>query len=216
MCGTFNSQRIHSEVSGWSFGLPSTVSVSASTAPPSANSVVFMNSFLPRLLRLTTVLLAYTVVFVARSSAQSRPYLLEPTTPSPSMRLTWQTEPGVRYDLWQSTDLFSWSQVLGYPATAAGLSEEYVFNLGPRGFFRIVPIDEQPPIVTEQYPADSGFAVGKFADLAVRLADPSGIDPASIRLTVGSVGPLAVGAPGLAFSRHPHLRLRRFTTWRVG
>jgi hypothetical protein len=33
----------------------------------------------------------------ASLSAQNVPFLLEKTTPDPSMRLLWQTEPGVRY-----------------------------------------------------------------------------------------------------------------------
>lgn len=67
----------------------------------------------------------------ARLPAQSVPFLIEPTAPAPSMRLIWQTEPGVRYDLFQSTDLLSWTHVPGYPAAAVGLSKEYSFNLGP-------------------------------------------------------------------------------------
>ena len=116
------------------------------------------------------------------------------------MRLLWQTEPGVRYDLWQSPDLSSWSQVPGFPSAAAGLAQEYSFTAGPRGFFRIVPIDEQPPVVTAQFPATDGFAISRFADFAIRLTDASGIDPASIRLTVGAIGPLALGASGLAYA----------------
>ncbi len=156
-----------------------------------------MKPISPLLRRLVAVAL---MTVATRLPAQSVPFLIEPTAPAPSMRLIWQTEPGVRYDLFQSTDLLSWTHVPGYPAAAVGLSKEYSFNLGPRGFFRIVPIDEQPPVVVEQFPAVDGFAVGRFADFSIRLADPSGIDPASIRLTVGANAPLAVGAPGLSFS----------------
>ena len=144
--------------------------------------------------------LAIFLALVAASVAQSVPFLLERTTPAPTMRLLWQTEPGVRYDLWQSPDLSSWTQVPGFPAAAAGLAQEYSFTAGARGFFRIVPIDEQPPVVTAQFPAVDGFAISRFADFAIRLTDASGIDPASIWLTVGTIGPLALGAPGLAFA----------------
>jgi len=116
------------------------------------------------------------------------------------MRLLWQATPGVRYDLWQSQDLSLWTHVPGFPAAASGLAQEYSFTAGQRGFFRIVPIDEQPPTIAGQFPADDAFAVGRLADLAIRLEDPSGINPASIRLTVGTIGPLALGAPGLAFA----------------
>ncbi len=159
-----------------------------------------MNSHLPRTLRALALLVASSVFLAAPASAQSVPYLFEPTAPAPSMRLSWQTEPGHRYDLWQSTDLQLWTHVPGYPATASGLSLQHPFNIGPRGFFRIVPIDDQPPAVADQFPADAGFAVGRFADLVVRLTDTTGIAPASIRLTVGGSGPLALGAPGLTFT----------------
>ena len=54
--------------------------------------------------------------------------------------------------------------------------------------------------MVSQYPAVDGFAVGRFADLNIRLTDATGIDPASIRLTVGTSEPLASGAPGLTIS----------------
>ena len=139
-----------------------------------------MISSIFRTLRRPVWLLAAALLdFGATLPAQSVPFLFEQVSPAPSMRLIWQTEPGVRYDLWQSTDLFSWTHVPGYPAAAAGLSLQYPFNIGPRGFFRILPIDEQPPVVAAQFPSVDGFAVGRFADLSVRLEDPSGIDPAS-------------------------------------
>jgi formylglycine-generating enzyme required for sulfatase activity len=155
---------------------------------------------LPSAQRLAALCLVALLALLPRLPAQSVPYLFEPTAPAPSMRLSWQTEPGHRYDLFQSTDLQLWTHVPGFPATASGLSLQHPFNIGPRGFFRIVPIDDQPPAIAEQFPADAGFAVSRFADIAVRLTDATGIDPASIRLTVGGSGPLALGAPGLTFA----------------
>jgi hypothetical protein len=156
-----------------------------------------MNALSPTWTRLAVVAL---LLLAPHLPAQSVPYLFEPAPPAPSMRLSWQTEPGHRYDLWQSTDLQLWTHVPGYPATASGLSLQHPFNIGPRGFFRIVPIDDQPPAVADQFPADAGFAVGRFADVVVRITDATGIAPASIRLTVGGSGPLALGAPGLTFN----------------
>jgi hypothetical protein len=66
--------------------------------------------------------------------------------------------------------------------------------------FSIQPIDEQAPTIVSQYPAVDGFAVGRFADLSLVLADATGIDPASVRLTVGASGQMASGAPGLTIS----------------
>jgi hypothetical protein len=98
-------------------------------------------------------------VVASGAFAQTTPWLLEHTEPAPAMHLLWQTEPGVRYDLWTSDDLSTWTRPLGYPAVAAGLSKEFVFTPGDRGFFRFFPIDEQPPVITDQFPADDGFAV---------------------------------------------------------
>ncbi|MCU0782102.1 MAG: hypothetical protein MUF04_13525 [Akkermansiaceae bacterium] len=88
----------------------------------------------------------------------------------------------------------------GYPKLADGLSMEHSFSQQQKEFFRVEPIDEQAPVVVSQYPAVDAFAVGRFADLSIVLADASGIDPASIRLTVGGVGPLAQGGAGLTIT----------------
>jgi len=136
----------------------------------------------------------------ASTIGQSLPYLFESAGGAPPNKIVWQTEPGVRYDLLKSDDLSGWSRVTGYPAVADGVAMEHAFTPGPKGFFKIVPIDDQPPVVVALYPAVDGFAVGRFADLSIELADATGIDPASIRLTVGATGPLAPGAPGLTIS----------------
>ena len=138
---------------------------------------------------------------VPAAIGQSLPYLFESAAGSgPPTKIVWQTEPGVRYDLWQSDDLSGWSQVTGYPATATGLAMEHAFTPGPQGFFKIVPIDEQSPGVGTSYPGDGAFGVGRFAKISISLADATGIDPASIRLTVGTRGTYSVGAPELSYS----------------
>ena len=121
------------------------------------------------------------------------------TTPG-ARKFYFETIPGHRYKLWRSLDLLEWVPVAGYPQTAAGLSIEHTFAQGLKEFFRVEPIDDQAPVVESQYPAVNGFAVGRFADLSIGLTDATGIDPASIRLTVGASGQLAQGAPGLTIS----------------
>lgn len=114
--------------------------------------------------------------------AQDLPYLLTPSSGEPS-QLSWATEPGRRYDLWESTDLDAWKRVEGFPKAAAGLSLAHAFTSAVEGrrFFRFTEIDEQPPVIMAQYPAVDGFAVGRFADLAIELEDATGIDPTSLR-----------------------------------
>jgi len=152
------------------------------------------------------VLALFTSVLAFASSAFSLepppPWLIESTTPQPSMRLVWQTEPGVRYDLWTSTNLTNWTQAPGFPSIADGLSREYVYTPGPRNFFRFAPIDEQPPVVEAQFPEDNGFAVGRFADLSIQLKDASGINPATIQFTVSGLGTFGPTSPGFAFANN--------------
>jgi hypothetical protein len=76
---------------------------------------------------------------------------------------------------------------------------EHSFPQQAREFFRVEPLDDQAPVIVSQYPAD-GFAVGRFADLSILLDDVSGIDPASIRLTVGASGEMQQGDAGLTIS----------------
>ncbi|MCH7225024.1 immunoglobulin domain-containing protein [Haloferula sp. A504] len=134
-------------------------------------------------------------------SAETIPYLLESEPPSTSPdTFIWATDPGVRYDLWESGDLDDWQRVDGFPMEATGLSMEYAFTPDTRKFFRIESLDEQPPLVAGQYPAVDGFAVGRFADITVKLEDATGIDPATIQLTVGALGTFAESSTELTFA----------------
>ena len=153
-------------------------------------------------LRTAWHLLATTACFLVVQStvALEIPYLFDSDTNGRPNRIYWQTEPGVRYDLLMSDNLDGWSRVNGYPLKAEGLAMGHSFDLGPNGFFMIGSIDEKPPVVVSQWPVVDGFAVGRFADLGITLSDDSGMDPASVRLTVGTTGPLRQGAPGLAIN----------------
>jgi hypothetical protein len=82
---------------------------------------------------------ALSLVPASASAGQTLPYLFESDASGPPNKLLWQSEPGVRYELWQSDDLASWSRVTGYPAAAAGLAMEHAFTPGPQRFFKIVP-----------------------------------------------------------------------------
>ncbi len=119
-------------------------------------------------------------------------------------RLAWSTEPGIRYELQESTDLQTWITVAGYPTKAEALAQQQALDLaaGPRRFYRVKELDEQPPRIAMQYPPANGFAVGRFADVTAEFDDLSGVDPSSIRLTVGASGPFSVGAPGLTFTNN--------------
>lgn len=121
------------------------------------------------------------------------------TTPA-ARKFYFETIPGQRYSLWRSTNMLTWQEVAGFPKVADSMSLEHTFAQQDREFFNIQPIDEQAPTVVSQYPTVDGFAVGRFADLSIGLADATGINLAGIRLTVGTSGQLALGAPGLTIS----------------
>ncbi len=120
------------------------------------------------------------------------------TTPG-ARKFYFETIPGHRYTLWRSTDLQNWAPVPGYPQTAAGLSIEHTFTQDVKEFFQIEPIDDQAPEIVDQFPGVDSYAVRRFDDLLFLLSDVTGIDLASIRLTLGNGSALSIGAPGLTF-----------------
>ena len=120
------------------------------------------------------------------------------TTPG-ARKFYFETIPGHRYTLWRSTDLQNWAPVPSYPQTAAGLSVEHTFTQDVKEFFQIEPIDDQAPEIVEQFPGVDSYAVRRFDDLRFLLSDVTGIDLASIRLTLGNGSALSIGAPGLTF-----------------
>ena len=111
-------------------------------------------------------------------------------------QLMWETTPGIRYLLEESTTLGpgSWSPVAGFPTEAAARAQAHKFSVGntPRKFFRISEIDGQAPTVNFLSPADDSFGVGRFSDITIALDDATGINPSSIQLTVGAHGPYGV------------------------
>ena len=87
----------------------------------------------------------------------------------------------------RSTNLQTWTTPPGFPAAAAGPAQAMPFATeGSARFFQVRELDEQPPVLLSQYPKDGGFAVPRFADLTLQFSDAAGLDPNSIRLTVGA------------------------------
>lgn len=81
-------------------------------------------------------------------AALGPPVILPPENPAedPAHRVVWQTEPGVRYELKQSSDLGNWTTVAGFPTEALGRSLEYAFMAeGDRLFFRVHRLDSVLP-----------------------------------------------------------------------
>ncbi len=116
-------------------------------------------------------------------------------------RLVWPSTPGLRYEVRQSTNLQSWFTAPGFPATANGPAQQMPFlTYGNARFFQVRELDEQPPAIVSQYPQDGGFAVPRFANLALQLFDVTGIDTNSVRLTVGALGTFTLANTNLTWT----------------
>jgi formylglycine-generating enzyme required for sulfatase activity len=136
-------------------------------------------------------------------AAQTNQPVIFPGDDPQSLKLVWPATPGVRYEVMQSTNLQSWTTAPGFPATAFGPAQQMPFQpTGNVGFFKVNQLDEQPPVIISQYPADGGFAVPKFSNLTMQLSDATGIDTNSISLTVGSLGTFTLTNAQLTFSNN--------------
>jgi formylglycine-generating enzyme required for sulfatase activity len=148
----------------------------------------------PLALLLTALCLA-TLPLAAQST---RPVIFpdeDPLSPE-NLRLVWPATPGLRYEVRQSTNLQFWSTAPGFPAAANGPAQQMPFQTtGNARFFQVRELDEQPPAIVSQYPPDGGFAVPRFANITLQVSDATGINPDSIRLTVGALGTFTLTNP---------------------
>ena len=119
---------------------------------------------------------------------------------SESHRIIWSTDPGIRYELQESTDLSTWTTVDGFPSEAQALAQQHKFEAdAPAKFFRVIELDEQGPEIVSKRPRDEAFAVRRFSEIRVELEDRTGIDLDSIVLEVGDHGSFTLGDPELSF-----------------
>ena len=123
--------------------------------------------------------------------------------PQKPKRVIWSTEPGIRYELQESTTLApaSWTTVAGFPSIAEALAQQHAFEVeaGGKRFFRVSELDEQPPEVVRLSPKDGAFGVGRFRPMTIELADRTGIDPDSIALSIGGGAAITLSHPALSF-----------------
>jgi hypothetical protein len=120
-------------------------------------------------------LVGMTFSFVAMGQLRPELLLLPVETNTVQRELLWSTEPGIRYELQSSTNLETWTTVDGFPTEAAALAQQHVLELqnSPKGFFRVLALDEQPPVIAPQSPTDGAFAVPRFSTITVDLSDTS-------------------------------------------
>jgi formylglycine-generating enzyme required for sulfatase activity len=119
--------------------------------------------------------------------------------PGERLQVLWSTEPGIRYALQESTDLSGWTTIAGYPTEAAALTQQQMVEVQAGGarFYRVVMLDNQPPAIVRRSPGNGAFGVKRFSPITVTLEDATGLDPASVSLTVGAHGPFALSDPRL-------------------
>lgn len=153
-----------------------------------------------RLLEFIVPLLLWSAMVQAQS--QSELLLLPSETNSTQRELLWSTDPGIRYELQSSTNLNDWITTAGFPTMAAALAQQQLIDLqaAQKLFFRVLALDEQPPVITPQSPAANAFAVPRFSAITVALSDVSGIDPASISMTVDGLGTYTLASSKLSFT----------------
>lgn len=119
-------------------------------------------------------------------------------------RLIWSTDPGIRYELQESSDLSdpdSWTTVAGYPTEAEALAQQalIVLDAPDRKFYRVATLDEQPPEIVSRTPVDGAFGVGRFSPISFMLDDVTGVDSSSISFTVAEHGMFTTGSPQLSY-----------------
>jgi len=122
--------------------------------------------------------------------------------PEQKVQVLWVTDPGIRYELQESVDLEHWTTVEGFPTEAQALAQQYVIEretAGTHRFFRVHALDEQPPVITRSLPAEGAFGVRRYSAITLDLVDATGIDPASILLTVGGHGTFTLADAELQF-----------------
>lgn len=134
-----------------------------------------MENILP-LLRTVWFLLSATTCFVAFQNviAQEIPQFFEFDATGRPNRISWQTVPGVRYDLLTSTDMDVWTRVTGYPLQAEGLSMGHSFNLGSKAFFRIGSINDDFALIPAgNFEMGDSFAEGSTWERPVHTVNVS-------------------------------------------
>jgi sulfatase modifying factor 1 len=157
-----------------------------------------------KMIFLKSCALLFCLSLLPRLTAQPQMVLL-PEEAETARRVVWSTEPGIRYVLQVSEDLndpLGWQDVEGFPSQATAIAQQHAIEeiTSDRLFYRVVQLDEQPPAITRQSPADGAFGIRRFRPITLSLEDPSGIDPASISFTLPPHGTFTLADEELTFA----------------
>jgi formylglycine-generating enzyme len=140
-----------------------------------------------------TILTMFLLCVTSYASQPIMTMLPEEAEPG-QQRLIWSTDPGIRYELQESSSLDdpdSWTTVAGYPTEAQALAQQKLIELDApeRKFYRVRMLDEQPPVIVSRIPGNEAFGVSRYlTTITVSLDDLTGVDTNSISFTVGDHG----------------------------
>lgn len=157
----------------------------------------------PRIGRVVSSVLLCLLAAIGGAQAESPATTIDVSRLGATNRvdLTWAADGGVFYDIESTTNLAAGTWVnltADAPVTVTNLVGTLsVLSSNSTAFFRVRPVDTQGPTITARYPAPYAVGVGRSNPLSIVLADLSGIDTNSLRLTVNGGAALLNGAVGV-------------------
>jgi sulfatase modifying factor 1 len=149
-----------------------------------------------KLSRLLALCLFSQTSWVGAQQLPQTPWLFEPETGVPES-LYWKVEPGKSYSLWESADLTTWRKIDGFPAESKLWVLPHAVQQHAKGFFRLVQIDEEAPVIKGRFPRKDAFGIKRDALIRIEVEDQSEIDWESLRITVGNGGVVTSASPGV-------------------
>jgi formylglycine-generating enzyme required for sulfatase activity len=127
----------------------------------------------------------------------------EGTNSSSNIVLTWESIPTKLYNVLTTTALGPqpWQQLNASPIYSSNNLVRYRDpNNRPARFYKVVKLDTDPPEISRLYPGSNSFSVALQNPLKIWLRDETGIDPASLVLTVGTNPPATLADPRMAYA----------------
>ena len=119
-------------------------------------------------MKIRNLLALFCCQIIVAQAAPTHSAVIFPGDTAQTLNLVWPATPGLRYEVKESTNLQSWTTAPGYPAPAFGPAQQMPFSSTDRThFYKVNQLDDQPPVIASQYPADGGFAVPRFANLTL-------------------------------------------------
>ena len=117
--------------------------------------------------------------------------------------ISWEAIPGKQYQVRAASllDGLPWQTLTSVPLFATNNLIRFRTPFGPSSqFFQVLKVDTDPPEIWRLKPASNGIAVSRQSQLKVDLRDETGVDPASVRFTLGTNAPLTLQDSQLSYT----------------